>query len=454
MNPESDEEDDQPPSEDSEPDATEQPPPQPEEIGDVLAGTFKSRFPIAKDPALIAAKSYDLIPTTGFIHACSTHSLAMSWGTKSLFTGSEDGFIRRYNFIDSINGKQMLSLGQRPTFVDTVVKGGVLSGYWENEQPLEQYSFDGNGTYAPQLSPVYALAVHSEALWLCAGLKSGGITVQSVRHSEGQIQAYLDYHTNAVSELVLDSAEKRLLSGSWDKNVAFWDLETGVPQQTWTSLSGQVATLAWQPVGGAYVNTNDDDKSMDSLFGDDDEEDRPSNKVDTPDKKADGHSFLSAGINGALDIWDTRSASRCMQLSGTSAPPWCSGACWSVDGTYVYAGRRNNTVEEYDVRYSSSPSRVLRFPASSGAVTAVAAMPNGQALLCASNDNLRLFDLKADTSHKKTPFFIIAGHHGAIISRLMLDPSGHYLLTASSGRGWNEGQSSDMVLCYEIEALN
>jgi len=59
-------------------------------------------------------------------------------------------------------------------------------------------------------------------------------------------------------------------------------------------------------------------------------------------------------------------------------------ACWSADGSQIYAGRRNGTVDVWDVRLvgRSGPSntprllKTLRNPASSGVVSCVVAFPD------------------------------------------------------------------------------
>lgn len=59
-------------------------------------------------------------------------------------------------------------------------------------------------------------------------------------------------------------------------------------------------------------------------------------------------------------------------------------ACWSSDGSEIYAGRRNGIVDMWDVRilgknYRNTPRllKSLRNPPSSGAVSAVVAFPDG-----------------------------------------------------------------------------
>ncbi|KAK5009112.1 hypothetical protein LTR28_002626 [Elasticomyces elasticus] len=134
------------------------------------------------------------------------------------------------------------------------------------------------------------------------------------------------------------------------------------------------------------------------------------------------------------------------------------GACWSPDGNFIYAGRRNGTVDEYSLHkgFSSTAggvSRAFKFPPGSGPVTAVRTMPNGRHLVCASHDILRLYDLRADqqtaSSRSAVPFLIVPGHRTGTISALYIDPTCSFMISTAGNRGW-EGISTEVMLGYEI----
>lgn len=454
--------------------------------------SFKRRNPISPARRLVECSSYDIVPCVACLHACPVYCVDFSWGLKWMFTGGADGFIRKYNFYESVNNKLPLTVAQRHPFVDSITRSGVCVSYWENEQPTLEREMTKvkDSLYEPRLSPVYSLAVQSEALWLLAGLESGGITLQSVRHNEGQIQAYLDKHRSAVSVLKLDDGESRALSGSWDKTIVEWDLNNGKPFREFNGSSGQVAALEWQPVGGALISQalrdekppsqqinghggikveaaeeDDDRRSLGSLFGDEDEEegeekDKEKEKEsggaeggeDPPGRVQTSQSvFLSAAIDGTVDVWDRRQERRAGHVYvPTGVPPWCTSACWSTDGNCIFVGRRNSTVDEFDIRHSlTKQTRSFKFPSVSGAVSNVRAMPSGRHLLCGSHDNVRLYDLQASPK-SKTPFYIVPGHHGAVLSSIHVDPSCQYMVTTSGNRGW-QGNSTDVALIYEIE---
>lgn len=96
-----------------------------------------------------------------------------------LMTGSDDGYIRDYDFYAGCNGKVLLTAPQRQHcgLGEGVMKGGVLRMWWENPsgegtaQPT-----GGDVTPAPTNvleagapSPVYCMALHSDALWGLSG---------------------------------------------------------------------------------------------------------------------------------------------------------------------------------------------------------------------------------------------------------------------------------------------
>ncbi|KAK0737369.1 WD40-repeat-containing domain protein [Apiosordaria backusii] len=202
-------------------------------------------------PEYTTAAFYDIVPTMAAPQATSINAIAITPDQRYWMTGGSDGYIRKYDGIGTINGKQQLTVAQRHPFVDSVVKAGILMGYWGNEEPMPP------GTRAEEavLSPVYSLAVHSEALWLLSGLESGGINLYSVRHDEGKRIVCLREggHTNAVSVLQLAPDEKSVLSGSWDKTCLDWDLNNGQIIRRFDGSGGQISAIELRPTGAAPI---------------------------------------------------------------------------------------------------------------------------------------------------------------------------------------------------------
>ena len=386
---------------------------------------------------------------------------------------------------------------------------------------------------------MYSLAVQHEGLWLLSGLESGGINLQSVRHDEGKQITCLRGHTSAVSVLNLAPDEKYVLSGSWDKSVIDWDLNTGKVVRKFEGSGGQISAIETRPLSNLPVpkvsgnmvetygtfSTDSNDKPRingtsingidhearhevdmnedagspadslfggndgDSLFGDNDNEtsgaplggnfgdddddefsraiangirdqehDQEQQKV-TKDLEGDtdmrdasqtsitvpinedtqapispdvgvttdhtanqdvsglaetlkiglphssellsnsqsgetasadlqetssssNSTFLAASFDGSLCIWDKRQHTPIAKVTPHNVPPWCMNACWSPDGNSIYAGRRNGTVDEYNLHKGlRGAERSFKLPNNSGPVSAVRAMPNGRHLI-------------------------------------------------------------------------
>ncbi|RMY85085.1 hypothetical protein D0862_11267 [Hortaea werneckii] len=516
--------------------------------------------------AALSAQAYDIVPTIAAPQSTSINAVTATPDTRLVFSGGSDGYVRMYNWVETANGKVPLTVAQKHPFVDSVMKGGSLVTYWENE---EVYSGDGFRTpsrgdaesQAKWTSPVYSLAVQHQAIWLLSGLESGGINLQTCRHKAGTRITTLKEHTSAVSVLSLSRDEKSVLSGSWDKTILDWDLNTGQTKRTFKGSGGQISAVEVRPessvpvpevaadpmpeTNGTFASNNADkpragsgtmpngfasgqmtsgggseadaagspdgslfgENDHGSLFGEDNagtggnafgEEDDEltaalANGLQEPDApgeedtemggmgaggpvqppaasdnqaqnqdqdtlpdgdaqapaQADGETqqpasdeaananglpvsdepltapptnttnnpadlppqsestFLSAAIDGSLRIWDRRMPLPIATLPPSgNTPPWCTSACWSPDGNTFYAGRRNNTVDEYSIHHLGSkkngePSRQFKFQAGSGPVYSVRAMPNSRHLVCASQDILRIYDLQHSTEGSK-----------------------------------------------------
>ncbi|GAV54817.1 hypothetical protein ZYGR_0AS01400 [Zygosaccharomyces rouxii] len=435
--------------------------------------------------------TYNIYPTAAIPIQTDVNALAMSKGLKYLFLGGSDGFIRKYDFLNTMDGKLALTILQKHSLAESIQNAGILVSYWENEIPQKKSEIrflKNNKEYEPKISPVHSLEVQSECLFLLSGLDNGGITLQGVRYMEGSIGHYFkgkEGHNNVVNLLKLNGSEDKFFSGSWDKRLLEWDLQTGGILNEFRGGASEYSAIEMRPQYSS-VNINevasdlksstgqdqDEDDDMGSLFGDDEEEDSKA-KPDMEEAKTtentsstleeiskttlnvvyDESVFMTSGLNGSVHIWDRRTTNApVLKLErGPKVPPWCQSACWSMDGDHIYVGRRNAVVEEFDLKNPTQPSNTLKLPGISGPVSCVKAMPNNRQVLCASKDNIRIYDTKADFSKGSTiPFLIVPGHHGGSISNLYVDPTCRFLVSTSGTRGW-QGNSTDTTFIYEID---
>jgi transcriptional activator SPT8 len=467
--------------------------PEPADEDDAAGASSESSEKVHVQDGALDCPYYDMTPTIAAPQATHINCVVTTKNLRWFFTGGQDGYIRKHDFHQSITGKIPLTVAQKHPFVDTVQKSGVLLSYWENEEADDEETNPPGGTNSIEksLSPVFCLAVQRDAMWILAGQYSGGINLQSVRVEEGKTVTTLKGHTAAVSSLRLARDERSLLSGGWDKQIYDWDLETGKTRRNFVAgnrITGQVSTIALRPENAPMIDKSlalppsdtPTDKgaptielpkatspassmSFDPLFDEDEDEKPQLPDLNTTDPEAHDQSngdastsdgpedvFLSSCIDGTMSIWDRRQSEAVARIPlPPGVPPWCMSACWSLDGESFYCGRRNQTVEEYSMRANmTQPVRTIKMPYNSGPVSSVTAMPNGRSLICASADNVRMYDLK--NTQSGMPFMIIPGHHGGVISDFWVDESCRYAFSTSGNRGW-DGISTEVILGYEIK---
>ncbi|CCF57749.1 hypothetical protein KAFR_0D01020 [Kazachstania africana CBS 2517] len=424
------------------------------------------------------ASKYSIYPTAAIPIQTHVNALAVSKGLKYLFLGGSDGYIRKYDLLNTIYGKLSLTILQKHSLTESIQNAGILLSYWENEIPMRLSELKvTNNEYEPNVSPVHSIEVHNECLFLLSGLQNGGIALQGVRYMEGCIGHYFKRHNQVVNILRLNNNQDKFLSGSWDRQIIEWDLnKMGSIVNEFKGANSELSSLELRPLDHTVdiptKPTDEDADELDSLFGDDDEEEdddaNETNKERNNNEKEESPTrdevsketlnvvydesiFMTSGLNGAINVWDRRNntAPVLNLLKGQSTPPWCFSACWSANGDYIYAGRRNACVEEFDLKMPSSPKSTLKLPSISGSVSCVKSLPNGNHLLIASKDNIRLYDTSIASS-SKIPFTIVPGHHGGVISNLYVDPTCRFLISTSGDRGW-QGTSTDTTLIYEID---
>ncbi|KAH8833634.1 WD40 repeat-like protein [Flagelloscypha sp. PMI_526] len=447
-------------------------------------------------------------------HPCPTHSLAASACFTHLVTGSDDGYIRDYDIFTSLNGKALLSAPQRhhAGVVEGILKAPNLRCWWEN--PADDVPVPPGEELT--LSPVLSMTMQGDALWAVSGTQQGHLNLFTVRHEPGhRFHTIKAAHSGPISSLCLDRDEVGVFSGGWDGYTVHWDLNTGKETRRFRAHGAQLSSVALRPEAPAQPSmsmdvdeekpeeepeANDDEDAnsdFDPLFDDPDTEPakkskesshglamptKTENSARIPAAPRNAPPLLTADlyrqfspdilmttfVDGQVVLWDCRVNSPGTGVGrlwmNDKTPPWCISSCWSADGSQIYAGRRNGAIDVWDVRQlgKSGPSgtprmlKTLRNPASSGVVSCVVAFPDNRHIACASNDNLRLWDVAdggetdGGTKRSGVPFKIIPGHHGGYISQMIIDPAGRFLVSASSNRGWY-GDSTRTVFVHDIK---
>nr|KAJ3423291.1 3-dehydroquinate dehydratase (3-dehydroquinase) [Polyrhizophydium stewartii] len=333
---------------------------------------------------------------------CSAYEmLPVRW----VFTGAEDGFIRKFDMLATMNGETMLTQTQRHGMVDTVQKSALLISAWENESKP-------TGGGPGRVSPVYSMDVHSEGVWCLTGVDGGGVNLWTVRHDEGtaenddriQCAHVFDAHTNTVSVIRIGGSEHTFLTGSWDKTVKVldeFDFAEG------TLIKSIKLPLDSGPVSLVQCMPN-------------------------------GRHLLCAS-NDNIRLWD-------LQHEPEAAPTTPADNV----GLDQPMAETEAAAEGADARFPSFADDFMDHDPF-GHVLRAQPQPSAHAASERPERKSRSLSklIALNEQDLQMPFTIVPGHHGGMVSAMVADEAGRIAVCASGNRGW-EGQSTHACLVYTV----
>lgn len=370
----------------------------------------------------------DYVPYALYRQTCSISCMAAaSSSLQWIWMGGSDGLIRKCSLWDTMNGQVALPHNLRQNQMDTVIRPAVITTAWG-------YGSDGAGlvptgtiqiktknvvgwdaaafeTKYGSLIPVHSMAVEKDGKFGLVGLENGVASLSTLRTHEGKCHHVFTVSKTKQPVSCLALEETSFVSGSWDKQILWWDLNTGQQRGLVSQHKGQISAISWNP----------EHKGI----------------------------FLSSSIDGGLCVWDVRADGKSGPNAMPQTPSWLLDAIWSSDGRYIYTGRKDASMDCWDVRtLKCLYTRIL--PQDSGPVTKIKSLPTRDSILCASLDNIRIISRPHDGQAAATR--IIPGHHGGSISEMLVSPDGLYMISSSGTRGWEE-YSNDCTLFHYAKAM-
>jgi len=217
----------------------------------------------------------------------------------------------------------------------------------------------------------------------------------------GPLISTLTGHTSSIGALAVTVDGRRAVSGSSDKTLKLWDLETGAELKTLAGHTDQVNAVALT---------------------------------------ADGLRAVSGSWDRTLKVWDLETGAQLMTLAGHTSS--VNAVALTADGRRAVSGSGDNTLKLWDLE---TGAELMSLAGHTGSVREVALTAGGRRALSGSDDKtLKLWDLETGTV-----LMTLAGHTNSV-NAVALAADGH---RAISGSGDNTLKLWDIESGAELMTL-
>ncbi len=278
---------------------------------------------------------------------------------------------------------------------------------------------------------VLALAVDPHGQWLASG--SGDKTIRLWDIQSGQCRLVLEGHTGSVSALAVDPHGQWLASGAEDKTIRLWDIQSGQCRLVLEGHTGSVSALAVDP-HGQWLASGAEDKTI-RLWDIQSGQCRLVLEGHTGSVSAlavDPHGqWLASGAEDkTIRLWDIQSGQCHQILEGHTST--VSALAVDPQGQWLTSAGWDQTVRLWDIQ--SGQCRLV-LEGHTGPVSTLAVDPHGQWLASGAYDEtVRLWDIQSGQCRQ-----VLEGHTG-LIHTVAMDPHGQWLVSGSHDktlRFWN-----------------
>ncbi|MGD0885241.1 MAG: protein kinase [Thermodesulfovibrionales bacterium] len=270
--------------------------------------------------------------------------------------------------------------------------------------------------------------------------------------SHSSVVRVFEGHTEGVDSVAISPDGQYALSGSGDKTLRLWDIETGECLRVFEGHTHHVTAVAISPDGqyalsGSVINilSGSLDKKTPRLWDIETGEclrvfEGHTWSVNSVAISPDGRSALSGSVDKTLRLWDIETGECLRVFEGHTGS--VNSVAISPDGGYALSGSGNKTLRLWDIE----TGECLRvFEGHTDGVKSVAISPDGGYALSGSGDKtLRLWDIETGECLR-----VFEGHTGGVHS-VAISPDGQYAL---SGSGWDIFSDSrdDTLRLWDIE---
>ncbi len=280
-------------------------------------------------------------------------------------------------------------------------------------------------TLAGHTGSVWSIALGSNGQTLVSGSSDKTIKVWNL--DTGQLLRTLSRHSDTIRSVTLSSDGQTLVSGSGDKTIKIWNLQTGKLLRTLSGHSGPVWSVALSRDGQTLVSGSEDNtikiwnlqtgELRHTLFG-------HSGQVFSVALSPDGQTLVTGGIDKTIKIWNLQTGELRRTLFGHSDS--VRFVTISPDGQTLASSSWDKTIKIWNL---ATGKLLQTLEGHTNRVVGVAFSPDGQTLVSASTDKtIKIWALwTGKLLHN------LSGHSDWVLS-VAITPSGSTLVSSSKDK--------------------
>ncbi|HEY0754917.1 MAG TPA: TIR domain-containing protein [Ktedonobacteraceae bacterium] len=272
---------------------------------------------------------------------------------------------------------------------------------------------------------VTSIALSSDGKTLVSGSYDKTIRVWNVQ--TGQTLYKLEGHSNGVRSVAISSDGQMLASGSYDQTIRIWNARTGQFLRTLKGHNDVIANITLSPDGQTLVSSSMDKtikvwnlqtgQHLRTLEG---HNDVIANITLSPD----GQMLVGVSIDKTIKMWNLQTGQHLRTLEGHLGP--IAGIALSPDGQTLVSGSADKTIKIWNM-YTGQLLRTLK--AHDASVMSLAISRDGQMLVSGSWDQtVKLWNLQTGQLLRT-----LEGHSGVVRS-VALSTAGQILASGSEDK--------------------